>query len=60
MLVTTEFAPGSIGSVSALPSLAMDPDEILVVDVESETPEERLERFERRRCRYLTGSTRPP
>ena len=55
MLVTTEFAPGSIGSVSALPSLAMDPDEILVVDVESETPEERLERFEREALPLLDG-----
>jgi RNA polymerase sigma-70 factor (ECF subfamily) len=55
MLVTTEFAPGSIGSVSALPSLAMDPDEIMVVDVESETPEERLERFEREALPLLDG-----
>jgi RNA polymerase sigma-70 factor (ECF subfamily) len=55
MLVTTEFAPGSIGSVSALPSLAMDPEEIVVVDVESETPEERLERFEREALPLLDG-----
>lgn len=47
MLVTTEFAPGSIGSVSALPSHFMEGDELVVIDVESETPEERTERFER-------------
>lgn len=46
MLVTTEFAPGSIGSVSALPSHLMDGEELLVVDVDLETPEERTERFE--------------
>ncbi|MEI2728942.1 MAG: sigma-70 family RNA polymerase sigma factor [Candidatus Nanopelagicales bacterium] len=33
----------------------MDPDEILVVDVESETPEERLERFEREALPLLDG-----
>jgi hypothetical protein len=60
MLVTTEFAPGSIGSVSALPSLAMDPDEILVVDVESETPEERLNASSGRHCPFSTASTPPP
>ena len=47
MLVTTQFAPGSIGSVSALPSHFMEGDELVVIDVESETPEERTERFER-------------
>ncbi len=47
MLVTTEFAPGSIGSVSALPSLLMEGEELEVIDVESETPEQRTERFER-------------
>lgn len=49
MLVPTEFAPGTIGVVSALPSLIMDtvPDESLDIDIDLETPEERAERFER-------------
>ncbi len=46
MLVTTEFAPGSIGSASAIPSIVMDPAELEMVDLESETPEERAVRFE--------------
>lgn len=47
MLVTTEFAPGSIGSVSALPSLFVEDDDLAVIDIAAETPEERTERFER-------------
>lgn len=46
MLVTTEFAPGSIGSVSAVPSLIMEPVELEAIDVETETPEHRAARFE--------------
>lgn len=46
MLVTTEFAPGAIIGVSSLPSLAMEVDSELI-DVDSETPEERAARFER-------------
>jgi RNA polymerase sigma-70 factor (ECF subfamily) len=46
MLVTTEFAPGSIGSVSAVPSLFMEPVELEAIDVEAETPEQRAARFE--------------
>lgn len=46
MLVTTEFAPGILGGASALPSLVMDGESLSVVDVETETPEERAARFE--------------
>ena len=52
MLVTMEFAPGTIGSVSALPSLLVEPTEgakaaQLFHDVrDTETTEERVERFE--------------
>ena len=54
MLVTTEFTPGTIGAASALPSLVMEQGEdarpskdVGEVDVATETPEERSERFER-------------
>ena len=46
MLVTTELAGESIGSVSALPSLTMDVEEVKVVDRDTETPEDRAARFE--------------
>lgn len=54
MLVTTEFTPGTIGAASALPSLFMEQGEdarpsqsVGEIDVATETPEERSERFER-------------
>ena len=47
MLVTTEFTPGTIGAVSALPSLFMESTDLPTVDVANETPEERAARFER-------------
>ncbi len=46
MLVTTEFAPGTIGSVSAVPSLIMEPAPEEIVDLDTETPEQQAARFE--------------
>lgn len=47
MLATTEFALGAIGADPTLPSLFMEVDIDSVVDVDSETPEDRAARFER-------------
>lgn len=46
MLVTTEFAPGTVGVVSALRSGLMDAQAVPVVNIDDETPEERSARFE--------------
>ncbi len=53
MRLTSEFAPGTFGVASALPSLLMEPGQKSTsgaaadIDVATETPEARAERFER-------------